>query len=97
MSIYDLPDELQVTADGPVRVVTLNRPEQLNATNHDLHRGLAALFPQLDADGDARAAVITGASRTFSAWADFTYLDELTKDASLRAITLAHGRQTRLT
>ena len=38
--------------DGPVRIVTLNRPEQLNATNHALHAGLAALFPQLDADDE---------------------------------------------
>ena len=50
MSIYDLPDEIQVEADGPIRVVTLNRPDHLNATNHVLHAGLAALFPQLDGD-----------------------------------------------
>ena len=54
---YDLPDDLQVEADGPIRIVRLNRPEQLNATNHELHPGLAALFPQLDADPDARVAV----------------------------------------
>ena len=93
MSTYDLPDELQVRADGPVRVITLNRPEQLNATNHELHRGLAALFPQLDADDEARAAVITGAGRAFSAGGDFNYLDELSKDGELRHQTLTHGRQ----
>ena len=54
---YDLPDVIQVEADGPIRIVRLNRPEQLNATNHELHAGLAALFPQLDADPDARVAV----------------------------------------
>ena len=58
--MYDLPDELQVVADGAIRVITLNRPEQLNATNHALHAGLAALFPQLDADEEARVAVLTG-------------------------------------
>ena len=93
MSTYDLPDELQVRSDGPVRVVTLNRPDDLNATNHVLHAGLAALFPQLDADAEARVAVITGAGRAFSAGGDFDYLDELTKDAELRHTTLAHGRQ----
>jgi enoyl-CoA hydratase len=93
MTIYDLPDELQVTADGPVRVITLNRPEQLNATNHDLHRGLAALFPQLDSDDEARVAVITGAGRAFSAGGDYSYLDELTKDVALRSATLKDGRQ----
>jgi len=89
---YDLPDEIDVTADGPVRIVRLNRPEQLNATNHDLHRGLAALFPQLDADDDARVAVLTGAGRAFSAGGDFAYLDELTTDPAMRRQTLADGR-----
>jgi enoyl-CoA hydratase/carnithine racemase len=90
---YDLPEEIQVSADGPIRVVRLNRPEQLNATNHVLHQGLADLFPQLDADGDARAAVITGNGRAFSAGGDFAYLDELTKDAALRRQTLVDGRR----
>ena len=93
MSTYDLPDELQVRSDGPVRVVTLNRPDDLNATNHVLHAGLASLFPQLDADDEARVAVITGAGRAFSAGGDFAYLDELSKDAELRHLTLTHGRQ----
>jgi enoyl-CoA hydratase/carnithine racemase len=93
MSTYDLPDELRVRSDGPVRVITLNRPEQLNATNHVLHAGLAALFPQLDADPEARVAVITGAGRAFSAGGDFDYLDELANDEGLRQVTLAHGRQ----
>jgi enoyl-CoA hydratase len=93
MTTYDLPDELTVTADGPVRVITLNRPEQLNATNHVLHAGLAALFPQLDADDSARVAVLTGAGRAFSAGGDFDYLDALTRDSALRSTTIAHGRQ----
>ena len=93
MSTYDLPDELQVRSEGPIRVVTLNRPDDLNATNHVLHAGLAALFPQLDADAEARVAVITGAGRAFSAGGDFDYLDELTKDADLRHTTLTDGRR----
>ena len=90
---YDLPGALQVEADGPIRVIRLNRPEQLNATNRELHAGLAALFPQLDADDDARVAVITGNGRAFSAGGDFTYIDELTRDDALRRETLVHGRQ----
>jgi enoyl-CoA hydratase/carnithine racemase len=93
MTHYDLPDVLQVEVDGPIRVVRLNRPEQLNATNHELHQGLAALFPQLDADDDARVAVITGNGRAFSAGGDFAYIDELADDAGLRRQSLTHGRQ----
>ncbi len=90
---YDLPDELTVEADGAIRVVRLNRPEQLNATNDALHRGLADLFPQFDADDGARVAVITGNGRAFSAGGDFTYLDELTRDDGLRRRTLDDGRR----
>ncbi len=93
MSAYDLTDELQVDDDGPVRIVRMNRPEQLNATNHGLHRGLAELFPQIDADDEVRAVVLTGNGRAFSAGGDFAYLDELARDAALRRETLAHGRQ----
>ena len=93
MSTYDLPEEIQITDDGAVRVVTLNRPNSLNATNHVLHAGLAALWPQLDADDDARVAVLTGAGRAFSAGGDFNYIDDLSKDAELRQLTLMHGRQ----
>jgi enoyl-CoA hydratase len=93
MTTYDVPDELQVESDGLIRIITLNRPEQLNATNHVLHAGLAALFPQLDADPEARVAVLTGAGRAFSAGGDFSYIDELTKDDALRAATLADGKR----
>jgi enoyl-CoA hydratase len=90
---YDLPDEVLIEADGPLRIVTLNRPDNLNATNHVLHSGLASLWPQLDADEEARVAVLTGAGRAFSAGGDFTYLDELVNDPALRKQSLSHGKQ----
>jgi enoyl-CoA hydratase len=90
---YDLPDEIQVEADGPVRIVRLNRPDDLNATNHVLHQGLAELFPQIDADDEARVAVLTGNGRAFSAGGDFAYIDELVRDPDLRKVSLTHGRQ----
>lgn len=90
---YHVPDVIQVEIDGPIRIIRLNRPEQLNATNHELHQGLAELFPQLDADTEARVAVLTGNGRAFSAGGDFGYLDDLTKDPVMRQQTLAHGRQ----
>src|SRR2546430_16217296 len=90
---YDLPDVIQVKADGPVRIVTLTRPEQLNAVNDELHRSLARVFPQLSADPDARVAVTTGEGRAFSAGGDFDLLDRMAKDRALRRNTLAEGRE----
>lgn len=92
MTTYDVPDEIQVEVDGAIRIIRLNRPEQLNATNHVLHQGLAELFPQLDADLDARVAVITGNGRAFSAGGDFNYLDELVGNQALRNESLRHGK-----
>lgn len=91
--MYDMPDEIDVRADGSLRIITLNRPDDLNAVNDPLHEGLARLWPRLSADRDTRAAVITGAGRAFSAGGDFAYLAELAKDADLRAKTIADGRE----
>jgi enoyl-CoA hydratase/carnithine racemase len=90
---YDLPGVIRVEADGPVRVVRLHRPDQLNAINDDVHLGLTRLFPQLSADGDARAAVITGSGRAFSAGGDFDLLDRMAKDRALRRDVIAEGRE----
>jgi enoyl-CoA hydratase/carnithine racemase len=90
--MYDMPEEIDVRADGDLRIITLNRPGHLNAVNDALHTGLAQLWPRLSEDREARAAVLTGAGRAFSAGGDFTYLDELRQDPDLRARSIAHGR-----
>lgn len=90
---YDLPGVIRVESDGPVRIVRLARPEQLNAVSEELHRGLTRLFPQLGADPDARVAVITGEGRAFSAGGDFDLLDRMAKDRALRGAVIAEGRE----
>jgi enoyl-CoA hydratase/carnithine racemase len=87
--MYDMPAEIEVRADGPLRIITLNRPDALNAVNEALH---TRLWQRLNEDRDARAAVLTGRGKAFSAGGDFAYLDELRRDAELRARTIAHGR-----
>lgn len=89
---YDVPAELLVEANGPVRRVTLNRPADLNGVNRALHRGLALLWPQITADADARVVVLTGSGRAFSAGGDFGYMQENLDDEILRAQTMSEGR-----
>src|ERR1700756_3115199 len=91
--MYDMPTEIDVRADGALRIITLNRPESLNSVNDDLHSGLARIWQRLSDDRTARAAVLTGAGRAFSAGGDFTYLEELARDADLRAKTISDGRE----
>ena len=68
--MYDLPPEIDVQADGALRIITLNRPDSLNSVNDALHVGLAHVWTRLGEDREARAAVITGAGRAFSAGGD---------------------------
>ena len=65
--------EQQVVTIGRVEqvaIVTLNRPENLNALNPDLIQGLTDALIQLDADPEARTIIMTGAGRAFCAGAD---------------------------
>jgi enoyl-CoA hydratase/carnithine racemase len=65
---------------GAVLVLTLNRPERLNAWTDELE---ARYFEHLDAaaaDPEVRAVVLTGAGRGFCAGADFDVLEDATGD-----------------
>ena len=90
--MYGMPKEIDIQADGALRIVTLNRPDALNAVNDDLHVGLARVWDEISEDPGARAAVLTGAGRAFSAGGDFNYLDELRRDEALCKKTIKHGR-----
>jgi enoyl-CoA hydratase/carnithine racemase len=75
---------LTVATDGDVRVVTLNRPEQLNGVSEELHQRLAEVWRELAVDPKARAVVLTGAGRAFSAGGDFDHLRRHHSDPELR-------------
>ncbi|MBK8758295.1 MAG: enoyl-CoA hydratase/isomerase family protein [Actinomycetales bacterium] len=63
-------DPLGVTREGSVQVLTLNRPERLNALSNQLLARLSDALDGADADPGVRAVVITGAGRAFCAGAD---------------------------
>lgn len=62
--------EIEITSDGPVRIVRLNRPDQANAVNNDMHWAFARIWSDIAEDPEARAVVLTGAGNTFSAGGD---------------------------
>jgi enoyl-CoA hydratase len=86
-------EELLVEARGAIRIVTLNRPDALNATNAALHGALARVWPDLDADDDVAAIVLTGAGSAFSAGGDLGLLDAMVHDTALRAAVMAEGAE----
>jgi len=67
--------EVEVTRDGAVQTITLNRPEKMNAFTRGLHGELRGALKQAR-DPEVRAVVITGAGRAFCAGQDLTEFGE---------------------
>ncbi|MDA9474700.1 enoyl-CoA hydratase [Bradyrhizobium sp. CCBAU 65884] len=67
-----------------VAVVTMNRPEILNAVNWEMHDELERVFIDLDSDKDVRAIVLTGAGRGFCSGGDQKTLDKSTIPSATR-------------
>jgi len=88
----DSADVLIVESDGPVRVVVLNRPNELNAANAALHKRIAEVWDELRADRQCRVVVVTGAGRAFCAGGDLNLLAEMNTDADYREQILDEAR-----
>jgi 2-(1,2-epoxy-1,2-dihydrophenyl)acetyl-CoA isomerase len=71
--------EVEVTRDGTVLTLTLNRPDVLNAFNGPLHAALAAGLREAR-DPEIRAVVVTGAGRGFCVGQDLAEFRELSGD-----------------
>jgi enoyl-CoA hydratase len=84
--------ELLIERRGPVRIVTMNRPEALNAVTAKLHDGLAKVWAHLAQDPDARAIVLTGAGRAFSAGGDMVLFKEIQTDVEQRSALIDQAR-----
>jgi enoyl-CoA hydratase/carnithine racemase len=60
---------IELSFDGPVATLTLNKPEQMNTWDAQLAREVTTAYANLDADDDVRAIVLTGKGRAFCAGA----------------------------
>ena len=85
--------EVLIEEHGPVCVVTLNRPEALNASNPELHRAMARIWRHLAAQPDLRAVVLTGAGRAFCAGGDMELFKALESDHATRRFLLDEAAQ----
>lgn len=63
-------EHISCDLDGPLMIVTLNRPEKLNAYTGQMGAEITDAFQRADADDDIRAVIVTGSGRAFCAGAD---------------------------
>lgn len=80
-----MTDDVMLSEDrGRVRILTLNRPEKLNALNTALTEALLAWLKESDRDESVSVVVLTGAGRAFCAGADIGEFKDLTPDQAAR-------------
>jgi enoyl-CoA hydratase len=65
---------IEVTREGPLTVVALNRPDRRNAVDRPTAEALAEAFRAFEADDEAKVAILTGRGGTFCAGADLKAL-----------------------
>ena len=78
----------RLTLDRPhprVLRITMNNPGRLNAADAVMHRELAEIWCDLDADSGVSAAILTGAGGAFSAGGDFDMIQGIIDDFDERA------------
>src|SRR5277367_5712483 len=68
------------TPSAGVLLITIDRPEVLNAADERLHRELSEVWAVVDADDSVAVSVITGAGRAFSAGGDLAMVERMTTD-----------------
>jgi len=71
-------ENILVETRDRVGLITLNRPEALNALNDDLIRELGEALDAFDADDGIGAIVLTGSEKAFAAGADIKQMREMT-------------------
>ena len=62
--------EVLIDTEGSIRLLTLNRPEKLNAINDALSNALKSAIKEAASDDNVSVILLTGAGRAFSAGAD---------------------------
>jgi enoyl-CoA hydratase len=72
---------IEVTREGDLLVLTLNRPERLNAVHGPLHNELSRIFRDAHRDEESKAVVLTGAGRAFCAGGDIQNMNEAGADS----------------
>ncbi len=88
-NLVDEFDFLTYEVEDGVAVVTVNRPDALNALNGDLLLELSLAFELAEADLEVRALIVTGSGRAFVAGADIANLQKLSDPFSGREASLA--------
>lgn len=77
-------EDITLEHDGKVAIITLNRPDKLNAWTAEMERSMRVALATCASDDNVGAIVVTGAGRGFCAGADMKMLQKIDPEAGER-------------
>ncbi|MEL6793481.1 MAG: enoyl-CoA hydratase-related protein [Pseudomonadota bacterium] len=83
-----MSEAVTTAREGRIAVISLNRPDTLNALSADVVEGLVAAMKAVDADDGVSCVVLTGAGRAFSSGGNLKEIKALTAEQGMDAIAV---------
>ena len=77
-----------------IALITLNRPDALNAFNAEMRREMAELWQRIETDDDIRVGIVTGAGKAFCAGMDIKERAAAIQEGAQRGVNVAPEPQT---
>jgi enoyl-CoA hydratase len=85
--------EVELTREGPIAVITLNRPAKRNAMSMPMQRELLAALEEVAGDGEVRALVLAGAGSDFCVGGDFAVVERMKEESGFEDVAAAQHRR----
>lgn len=90
---YDNYNAITAQRRDRILTLTMNRPEQLNAIDEELHEELSRIFYDVAGDEETDVVVLTGAGSAFCAGGDLDWIDDMHGDPKAFARTVWEGKR----
>jgi len=90
---YSRYQTIKVEKADKVAILTLNRPQNLNAFDALLHRELEDVLEDVAKDEEVNVVILTGAGRAFSSGGDIKMMEERLKDPSVPRVPIEGARR----
>jgi len=88
---------LLYTKEEGIGIITLNRPEVMNAINYEVLKELSTLIDTIAADNDVKAVILTGSRKFFAAGADISYMSQANNLEVEAFVNFAHEVMNKIT
>ena len=90
---YSKYQELKVTKDNRILTISINRPDDMNAVNEQLHGEFSTIFIDAEYDDDIDIVIITGSGKAFCAGGDLKWLLGIHGDPVATSYHISHDRK----